>query len=694
MPRFAIHRRQILLENEQSDDNNNTNYYYLRLEIEGANALKSWKILHNIPSEPGTQSTAILYNRDLPLLYLYIENIVEEESDNYTLDGYAPDLASLWDTGTYKNLNLKSSIPEQFQNGKLEIFFTGSKLYGRFSLMRKSLYTSANKFCPEDKDANNDNNCWYFVKEQNNGKKSVTLTETTLFSSKLHSTAHNKKQLADRALSRRRGITTAATIKADFPKTIKPMLATSIDSPFDDNQWVFEFKWYGVRSIVFFNKAKDAIEIQTRNNKPITHRYPEIVDEIRKLFNGDNINNDNYKNIKCKESVILDGEIVVLNEKGIPDFQKHQRRMNVESASEIITLSTKLPATYYVFDILYLDGKSLQGLPFLDRRRTLSNVIGSGVSNTTGANHGRIRISAYIEGKGKQMFENAKAMDLEGIVAKWKFGRYLQGSRSGSWLKVKRIKTQDCVIIGYTQGEGRRRGYFGSLLLAINDNGKLRFVGRTGSGFDSVTVMELYDILQKFRIQTASEEIMDTIRFNNRGVIWVKPDLVAEVKFREWTNDGIMRIPIFVRLREDKLPQDCTKEEEKSLDKIGSLASSSTSLSIAATNPNADKIDFTNLDKIFWPQTIEHPPLTKKDLIDYYDCISSYILPYLKDRPLSLLRFPDGILSKSFFHRIWTGPSKPKEVASIMLYEESKRKLLTLYAITKRLCYGLLILAA
>jgi bifunctional non-homologous end joining protein LigD len=184
---------------------------------------------------------------------------------------------------------------------------------------------------------------------------------------------------------------------------------------------------------------------------------------------------------------------------------------------------------------------------------------------------------------------------------------------------------------------------------------------------------------------------LDTVQFVNREPIWVKPELIAEVKFSEWTKDEIMRIPIFLRLREDKLPQDCIVEKEKGLEEIGSLAS----LVIPASTTTAAKVEFSKLDKVFWPPTKENPSLTKKDLIDYYDSLSSHILLYLKDRPLSLLRFPKGIEGQPFFHRNWDGQSRPKYVTSAMIYAEAKkRKLLSLYAITKKLYYGLPTLAA
>ncbi len=223
------------------------------------------------------------------------------------------------------------------------------------------------------------------------------------------------------------------------------MLAGHADAPFDNKDWVFEVKWDGVRAIFLHNKAKRITEIQSRNGKNITHRYPEIIKAMNSV-------------LKNNESVALDGEIVVLNNEGIPDFQMHQKRMNVESQRDIEFLSNEIPATYFVFDILYFDGKNVEELHLPDRRKILNSLIAEGSK--------RIRISEYIEEEGKVLFKSVIERRLEGIVAKHKYSKYHQGIRSSAWLKIKGILTQDCVVIGYTNGEGNRQDYFGSLILA------------------------------------------------------------------------------------------------------------------------------------------------------------------------------------------------------------------------------------
>lgn len=221
---------------------------------------------------------------------------------------------------------------------------------------------------------------------------------------------------------------------SEFPTAVKPMLATLVDHPFDNKDWVFEVKWDGVRAIFFLHKTKGILRILSRNGKTITHRYPEITEAAKSLS----------AKINCKESIILDGEIVVLNEEGQADFQSHQRRMNLDSIKGIERLSHEIPATYYLFDILYVDGKNLELISFVERRRKLSNVI------IIDANS-RIRISGFFEEHGIDIFQKIKSMNLEGIIAKSKYSKYVQGARSVDWLKIKNILTQDCVVIGYTR---------------------------------------------------------------------------------------------------------------------------------------------------------------------------------------------------------------------------------------------------
>lgn len=423
---------------------------------------------------------------------------------------------------------------------------------------------------------------------------------------------------------------------APFPTKVRPMLAMPVKDAFDDKDWAFEVKWDGMRCVLLRNKKEGMLELRARSGANITHRYPEIA-EI-----ADSV-------IRCRESAVLDGELVVLGSDGLPDFQKHQGRMNVKSPKDIERLSRAFPATYFPFDILYLDGRNVQSLSFVDRRRILGEIL----ANESNA----IRISDYVEENGRTLFEKARKSGLEGIMAKNKASRYLQGTRSDQWLKIKGTWTQDCVVIGYTSGEGSREGLFDSLILAAYHDGRLRFIGHSGSGFKSAELKGLYSELKSLKIGRCP---IDSVPYVNRVPTWVKPELVIEVKFSGWTRDRIMRAPIYLTIRDDKSPEECVIEEPKDVE-----------TAVSSAEGEYSSPAFTNLDKVFWPATVTHGKRTKGDLIEYYSKISDYILPHLRDRPLSLKRYPDGIGGQSFFQKNWSAAT-PDFVETIQVFSESR----------------------
>jgi bifunctional non-homologous end joining protein LigD len=652
-------------------------HYDFRLETEYG-VLRSWAVPKGISLNPKVKRLAIL-TEDHPLDYLLFEGTIPEGN-------YGAGTVLVWDTGFYILEKSNEKFSERFDKGKITFVLNGHKINGKFSLIRT------------DRE-----NQWLLIKyvDQFITEEDITtsMPDSVLSQAKKrYSTNNGYPNFQMNPKFPQDNVTTEVTdtqyankIKiqqlpsSELPNTIRPMLSTPVDKPFNDKKWEFEIKWDGVRAILFYSKSKNILELKSRTNKSIRHRYPEINDTIR-----------SFSVIKCEDSVVLDGEIVVLNEQGHPDFQSHQRRMNLDHDLDIQNLSKEIPATFYIFDILYLDGKNLENLEFWKRRELLSNVI-----NLMQDNNNVIRISESFKEKGIELFENIKARDLEGIIAKNKNSRYLQGARSADWLKIKNLHTQDCVVIGYTRGEGNRKGYFGSLLLAAY-NKELVFIGHSGSGFDIPQIIDIFDKLQELR---GDEIPVSHVPYTNRDPIWVRPLLVVEVKFDGWTKDMIMRAPIFLRIRDDKKPQDCTLEKPKSLKELSNVKpqyytkqilsssvagpssstsqvpSSEQSSSVLASNTNSTttfttkrvQSNFTNLDKVYWPKNPFHGELTKGDLIEYYDKISNQLLPFLKDRPLSLSRYPDGITGKHFYQKNWN-MKKPEFINSVKLYSESARR--------------------
>ena len=365
--------------------------------------------------------------------------------------------------------------------------------------------------------------------------------------------------------------------------------------------------------------------------------------------------------------------------------------MNIDSLQSINILSNRYPAVYYVFDILYLDNDDLKELPFIERREILTNLIKK--------ENEKIRLSDFVEEFGIDVFESVKNINLEGVIAKHKRSKYQSGIRSKYWLKIKNIKTQDCIVIGYTRGEGNRKSYFGSLLLAAIDNSQngtsintndgvdsqddsqLRFIGHTGSGF---SFENLHIIHQKLREMEIPICPIRNVPYLNRETVWVKPITVIEVKFNDWTNNKIMRSPIFLRIRNDKPPSQCIIETpsirtpNRIMSKIPKYEDNSDNSKINKSENNTKRGNylteinkqFSNLKKEFWSATKDHPAITKGDLIEYYDKMNEQLLPFLQDRPLSLSRYPDGIYGKAFYQKDWKS-EKPPYVRTAQVYSES-----------------------
>lgn len=406
------------------------------------------------------------------------------------------------------------------------------------------------------------------------------------------------------------------------------MLAKETDKPFDDNDWLFEIKWDGYRAISEIENGD--VNLYSRNGLLFNNSYPVITNALKKI----------------KPNAVLDGEIVIINEEGKSDFQKLQHYQN----------NTHYPICYYVFDLLSLDGKDTCELPLTDRKKLLQQLI---------KKNKVIKYSDHVVGKGADFFDAVAKMGLEGIMAKQADSQYHKGIRTSAWLKIKNHKADEVIIVGFTKPTGARK-YFGALVLATRTQKGLQYAGHTGSGFTDKDLKEIYDKLAP--LTTAKSPFKEKVK-TNMPVTWVKPNYVCEVKFTEWTNDGKMRHPIFLKMREDKSTKDMAITKTKTTSPI--KVSKNKVADKTAHEPIAGKIKVktTNRDKLYWPKE----GITKGMLIDYYQTIAAYILPHLKHRPQSLKRNPNGILDKGFYHKD-AGDEAPEWVKSIKLYSESAKK--------------------
>lgn len=330
------------------------------------------------------------------------------------------------------------------------------------------------------------------------------------------------------------------------------------------------------------------------------------------------------------ENVIVDGEVVWLDEKGRSDFQKLQNSIKAKDSRRLV---------YYVFDLLFLNGEDYREFPLYQRKHRLQRLLKT-------LRDSKVRYSEHVEGNAKSLFEAACVYKLEGLISKDRESSY-QSRRSGAWMKSKCKKHQEFVVGGFTAGEGARRSEFGALLLGVYEKKRLRYVGKVGTGFNTKSLSEVRKKLLK---RTRSSSPFDLKSPHEKGAHWVKPELVVEVTFANWTADGILRTPVFLSLREDKPAKEVKLEEETSLDELELFKKKASKKKKTNTT-----LPISNPEKIFYKEE----GITKLDVARYYQDISEKILPYISNRPLVLFRCPDGTEEGCFFQKRVPNPLPP-----------------------------------
>ncbi len=372
--------------------------------------------------------------------------------------------------------------------------------------------------------------------------------------------------------------------------------------PFDRPGWIFELKYDGFR-LLAARQPDGEVKLSYRSGKDATRILPEIVRAVAAL--------------PC-ESLVLDGEVVVLDESGRPSFQRLQRRALRTRSLDAEHAAVANPAAFIVFDLLECEGFDLRPLPLLTRKSILRRILPAS---------GPLRYLDHIEERGRDLYAAVAEMGLEGIVAKRADSPYRAGY-SADWLKVRVDRSGDFAVVGFNPGPGG----FRKLHLAVREGGRLAYIGTVGTGFGNDEMREIRARLEPARRARPPAEGAPA----GRGTVWVEPDLVCEVRFKEWTEGGHLRHPVFLRLRDDKTVEECLTPE------FAPEPEEQPELPAASGPPQ-----LTNLDKVFWPEE----GYTKGDLIDYYRAVSPWLLPLFKDRPLVLDRYPNGIHGKSFFQK-------------------------------------------
>jgi bifunctional non-homologous end joining protein LigD len=435
-----------------------------------------------------------------------------------------------------------------------------------------------------------DNGTYELVEEKADGGLTVRLHGKRLEGTWTLIPAHLDGKEQNWLLMRKRDESSAGATETGR-RTYRPMLATLADELPHGDEWAFEVKWDGYRALGYV-RGGDA-KLLSRNGNDLTGRFPAVAKALEKT-------------VRSPECVV-DGEVCAIDEHGRPSFSAMQQG------------KPGTPLVYEVFDVLEIDGVPVVDQTLVERRELLEALLDSSVKN--------VQVSGFFD-DGAALLTAAKAQGLEGVMAKRRGSRYLEGGRTRDWLKVKTHGRQEFVICGWTKGQGRRAGSFGALVLGAYRGEELQWVGNCGTGFDEKTIDQLLSKLQPLvRETTPLVEVPKMPKVKKGDVTWVDPKLVAEVRFAEWTHDGHLRAPVFVGLRDDKPARDVRRESP-----------------VAAVE---SRVKFSNLAKVFWPEE----GITKGDLIDYYREVAPVLLPHLRDRPFTMRRYPDGAFGKAFFQK-------------------------------------------
>ncbi len=569
-------------------------HYDLRLEMDGV--LKSWAVPKG-PSVHAEEKRLAVHVEDHPIEYADFEGVIA--SGNYGAGSVI-----VWDRGWYRSVKPEDPL-EQLRRGKLEFELFGYKLRGRWTLVRMS---------GQEKE-------WLLLKKADGAAASEELTDRYPQSILSGLTVKEIADVPGRLASIRRHLEALDAPRREVAARTQPfMLATLSERPPADTGWLFEIKFDGVR--VLAARQGEQVELYGRSGQLITGRYPDLVRSLLAL---------------PAEHFVIDGEIVALDENGRPSFQRLQPRMALTDPREIESAAARIPVEGVFFDCLALDGYDLRRLPLTQRKECLRLFVPP---------LGSVHYVDHVLEHGQAFLEAAAEQRLEGIVAKKASSPYT-GSRSRDWIKIKCQRRQEFVIGGYTDPQGSR-GFFGALHVGLYDGARLVYVSKVGTGFDQAGLKSLWEKLQPLTRVTPPFDTGAIPR--GKSYHWVEPKLVCDVRFTEWTRDGGIRHPIFLGLRSDKRPEDCRREAPLAAPQDDALTQ--TAVPSVPTSPTGGDgttrtVKLTNLKKIFWPAD----GYTKGDLVAYYERVAPLLLPYLRERPLVLTRYPDGITGKSFYQK-------------------------------------------
>ena len=539
------------------------------------------------PTFDAREKRLAVRTEDHPLAYADFEGVIPDGN-------YGAGAMIVWDRGRYRSIDGRSPA-EGIEEGKLDLVLEGHKLTGRFALVRTK---------------RGDGKDWLLLRKGDPPGDVIEPIESwpeSVFSgltvAELRDGLDRTDELAKAARAAK-----APRRRLD-PRAIRPMLASTSDEPFSREGWTFELKLDGVRALAF--RRSDEVQLFSRSGRNCTSLYPEIAESLAHLPIDD---------------FVIDGEIVALDELGRSSVERIQKRFSLREPSAIESARNEVPVVFYAFDLLGVSGHDVRSLPLLERKELLSRFA---------PRRGPVRFSDHIEGDGHALFEAASRQGLEGVIAKRSDARYQAGRRSRSWLKIKVPRSAALVIVGVAGGKGSRRD-FGSLMLAWYRDGSLTYAGNVGTGFDDDTIDALRSDLDALRRETPA---FANAPKTTRSKTWVEPKIVCEVRFTEVTESGALRHPVFLRRLDDVAPDQCHAPGARPTETLDPVE--------VSASPAEPTLELSRLDKVFWP--VEG--YTKGDLLAYYEAAWPWLAPYLRDRPVVLTRYPDGIDGKSFYQK-------------------------------------------
>jgi len=580
-------------------------HYDFRLELDGV--LKSWAVPKGPSLEPGEKRLAV-QTEDHPLEYGRFHGVIPEGE-------YGAGKVELWDRGAWTP---DGDAREGLARGRLKFQLRGKKLHGGWALIRMGGRNGSR----------NGKENWLLIKERDGTARAGSAEPAA------PKEAAARRVRAPRGKRRPALEAVSGAREGTLPDFVAPQLATLVGRAPAGEDWLHEIKLDGYRVLARIERGR--ARLLTRNGKDWSARFPGIAAAAARLK---------------VDRALLDGEIVALDEHGVSKFEKLQEALSRERSEHLV---------YFIFDVLHLDGRDLRAVPQVERKTLVARLLGSARTP--------IRYSEHVEGQGGAFFDRACELGLEGIVSKQKEAPYRSG-RGSAWVKVKCASSQEFVIAGYTDPKGTRAG-FGALLLGVHDKaGGLTYAGRVGTGFDQRLLKGLVTKLKALE-QPKSPFSKLPASAVTRDVHWVKPSLVADVAFTNWTRDGILRHPTFHGLREDKPAGEVVKEEPKAPAPADSAPRKRRGGRLARTRGSEGGttiagVTLTHPDRVLYPAQ----GITKRDLAVFYEEIADWILPHIVERPLSLVRCPEG-QGKACFYQKHAGAGAPEALKGVKIKEK------------------------